>query len=67
VIKAGIQRKLNEKAQFFLSFNLTKNVTMQTINRLMYYLMDKKYRRRDVVFREGDKSEGIYFIREGEY
>lgn len=34
---------------------------------MSYYLIEKSLRRRDTIFKEGDISEGIYFIKDGEF
>lgn len=34
---------------------------------MSFYLKEKSLRRRDILFREGDLSEGIYFVREGDF
>lgn len=33
---------------------------------LTYFLTEKILRRRDILYREGDIADGIYFIKEGE-
>ena len=34
--------------------------------KLSYFLKDKVLRRRDILYREGDIADGLYFIKEGE-
>lgn len=34
--------------------------------KLSYFLKEKTLRRRDVLYKEGDTADGMYFLREGE-
>lgn len=34
--------------------------------KLSYFLQEKTLRRRDILYKEGDLADGIYFIKEGE-
>ena len=36
------------------------------LTKLIYYLKEKTLTRRDVLFREGDPVDGLYFLKEGE-
>lgn len=46
---------------------MSEGITKNTIVRLTQYLKEKIFRRRDIVYNEGDISDKIYFIREGEF
>lgn len=35
--------------------------------KLLYYFKERVYRRRDIVYKEGEVAEGVYFIKEGEF
>jgi len=37
------------------------------LNKLSYYLKEKQFRRRDIVFKEGEVADNVYFIKEGEF
>ena len=67
VIGAGMERRINEKAKFMQKFMITKGITLQTLLRLTYFLREKRYTRRDYVYKEGDISDGIHFIKAGEF
>ena len=48
-------------------FMICRGITIQTLLRLTYFLKEKKFRRRDYVYKEGDLADGIHFIKSGEF
>lgn len=49
------------------NFRLTEGVTRTALVKLLYYFKEKTFRRRDVVYKENEVSDGVYFIKEGEF
>ena len=66
-IQAALERKINLRVEFLKNFRLAENITRTTLVKLTQYLKEKAFRRRDVVYKEGEISDGVYFIREGEF
>lgn len=62
-----MQKKLDSKVDFLLNFRLSEGISRPNLNKLSYFLKEKQFRRRDVVFREGDEADLIYFIKDGEF
>lgn len=52
---------------FLLQFRLCKDISRAVLNQMSFYLSEKRLRRRDTLFREGDTAEGIYFVKEGDF
>lgn len=65
VIGESMEKKLNEQVDFIKNFRLSEGITKNTLVKLIYYFKEKTYRRRDIVFKENDDSDGMYFIKEG--
>lgn len=66
-IKAALERKINLRVEFLKNFRLADGITRNTLVKLTQYLKEKTYRRRDVVYKEGDVSDGVFFIKDGEF
>lgn len=67
VIMSSMQKKLDAKVEFFKNFRLSEGISRTNLNKLSYFLKEKQYRRRDLVFREGELADHVYFIKEGEF
>lgn len=63
----SMERKLDQKVEFLKRFRLSEGISKVNLTKLSYYLKDKQYRRRDLMFREGEVADGIFFVREGEF
>ena len=62
-----MQKKLDTKVEFFKNFRLSEGISRTNLNKLSYYLKEKQFRRRDIIYREGDLADIIYFVKEGEF
>lgn len=67
VIKSVIEKKVDSQINFLKNFRLTEGVTRTALVKLLYYFKEKTFRRRDVVYKENEVSDGVYFIKEGEF
>ena len=56
----------DRKIEFLEQFKIFKGVSEQRILKLSYFLKEKVMRRRDVLFKEGDMVDGLYFVKDGE-
>ncbi|CDW91734.1 cyclic nucleotide-binding domain containing protein [Stylonychia lemnae] len=63
----SMQKKLDAKVEFFKNFRISEGISRTNLNKLSYYLKEKQFRRRDIVFKEGDVADVVYFIKEGEF
>ena len=61
-----MQKKMEAKIDFLSKFRLTKGIPKENLRKLTYYLKEKVLRRRDVLYKQGDIADGLYFIKEGE-
>ena len=62
-----MEKKINEQVEFIKNFRLADGTTRNTLIKLLYYLKERYYRRRDIVYKEKDLADGVYFIKEGEF
>ncbi len=62
-----MEKKLDAKVEFFKRFRLSEGISRTNLNKLVYFLKEKVFRRRDVVFSEGDTADYVYFTKEGEF
>ena len=58
---------LNRKVDFLMSFPVFTKWTKGSMQKVSYYFQERTYRRRQFVFRIGDESNELYFIRSGEF
>lgn len=63
----SMEKKLNAKVDFFQRFRLSEGISRTNLNKLVYFLKEKVFRRRDIVYGEGDTAEFVYFTKEGEF
>ena len=66
-IKSALERKINDRIEFLSGYRLTGGITRNHLQKLTQYLFEKSFRRRDVVYKEKDICDGVYFIRNGEF
>ena len=66
-IGKGQQRKLLEKTDFLQSFRIFSHLTLQTLQKLTYYMEELTYGFNKTVYKEGDEPDGVYLIKEGEF
>lgn len=52
---------------FLLSFRICHDIGRATLTQMSYYLKERHLRWRANIFKEGDPSEGVYFIQDGEF
>lgn len=63
----SMQKQLDAKVEFFKGFRISEGISRTNLNKLSQFLKEKQFRRRDVVYKEGDLADIIYFIKEGEF
>ena len=67
VLGQAMHRKLDAKAEFFKNFRLADGISRTNLHKLSYYLKERFYRRRDIVYKEGDIADYVLFVKEGEF
>ena len=67
VILTQMEKKLDIKVDFLKKFRMADGISRVNLTKLSYYFKERQFRRRDVMFKEGDMADGIYFIKEGEF
>ncbi|CDW73238.1 cyclic nucleotide-binding domain containing protein [Stylonychia lemnae] len=67
VVGKALRRKVNEKVEFLQQFRILSHINETQVQRLTYYLKEVKFNRGHVVYKIGQKVDGIYFIKEGEF
>ena len=63
----SMQKKLDAKVEFFKNFRISDGISRVNLNKLSYFLKEKQFRSRDIVYKEGDIADQIYFIKEGKF
>jgi hypothetical protein len=63
----SMQKKLDAKVEFFKNFRLSEGISRTNLNKLSYFLKERIFRRRDIVYNEGDEADVIYFVKDGEF
>jgi CRP-like cAMP-binding protein len=58
---------LDAKVEFFKNFRLSEGISRTNLNKLSYFLKEKIFRRRDIIYNEGDVADSIYFTKDGEF
>jgi CRP-like cAMP-binding protein len=58
---------LNSRVSFLSELPVFSFWSRKALSKLSYYFREIKYLRRQVVFREGDTGNELYFIKEGEF
>lgn len=63
------QNTIEKCNEILKKFDLFENLTRSTLQRIYFTMEKKKYRKGEIVFKEGDdiKNNGIYFIYSGEF
>jgi len=50
-----------------MGFSICQGINKATLSQLSYYLKERQLIRRNVLFKEGQEADGIYFIQDGEF
>lgn len=59
-------KKLDDLVKFLRKFQVFRNWSRSPIIKVSYFLKEKSYMRKSVVFHEGDIIENLYFVKSGE-
>lgn len=54
-----------KQAEFLQQFSIFRELNHQEIERVLYICIDRSYRKKTIVFHEGESKEAVYFIRDG--
>jgi CRP-like cAMP-binding protein len=61
------RNNIAKKTEFLQGFKLFSELTVHTLQKLTFYMEEKKYSFKQLVYGEGDKSDGVYLIKDGEF
>jgi len=61
------QKRLRDKIEFFYSLPFFGGWTRIALTKLSYYFKSKIVKKNQVLYREGDPVEYVYFVKEGEF
>jgi CRP-like cAMP-binding protein len=67
VIKSSMDKKIDEQIAFLKNFRFADGISRGTFVKLLYCFKERTLRRRDVIYKENDIADGVYFIKEGEF
>ena len=67
IIQPIEERMLNDKITFLKSFPFLQHLSKQILSKLTYSKKEIVFNRGNTVYQEGDKSQGIYLVYEGEF
>jgi CRP-like cAMP-binding protein len=57
-----IERRFEKIIKFLMGFSICQGINKGTLSQLSYYLKERQLIRRNVLFKEGQEADGIYFI-----
>lgn len=60
------EKKYGEKIDFLATINLFQHWSITQISALLMNMEEHKYQRKQIIFREGEDSQNIYFVLNGE-
>ncbi len=60
-------QKINDKIALLQKLPIFKAWTRTALERILFYFEEKRYTRKQVVFREGTPSTEVYLIKDGEF
>lgn len=61
------QQKIDEKINFLMEFPLFSNTSRRGLSTFIYHFHQRKYLMNEWVYKQGEESAYIYFIKEGEF
>ena len=67
VLGKATRRKFKEKIQLLRQFKIFKNTSLMKLQKIIYFIEEKKISRNSVIFKEGDVVDGVYIIISGEF
>jgi CRP-like cAMP-binding protein len=67
VFQSQVEQSLQRLVDFLITFRICQDINRQTLSKMSYYLKEHQYRRGAELYREGELSTGIFFIKEGDF
>ena len=67
VCLSQIEKRFDRMLDFLMSFKICEGINKPTLSQLTFFLKERLYKRKYVVYKEGDKATGLYFIKSGEF
>lgn len=61
------KKKIEEKTTFLQSFRIFSHFTLQTLQKLTYYIEEIKFNLGQIIYKQGDEPDGVYLVKEGEF
>lgn len=61
------ERRINEVVTFLRSISIFAPWSKKSIIKLSYYFKQRTFNRKQIVYKEGDFAEHVYFVKEGEF
>jgi CRP-like cAMP-binding protein len=66
-IEKAVKRDIIKRIKFLSSFRILKNMSQYQIERMLIFFKPIECNRGKVLYKIGDKPEGVYFIQEGNF
>ena len=60
------QAEFERKIEFLRRFSIFRSLGRKAIMRFIYYISEKRLKRGQTLYEEGDTPDGVYFLKEGE-
>jgi CRP-like cAMP-binding protein len=67
IIGEVTERRLAEVVSFLRSLPMFAQMTRKSLTKLSYYFKQRLFTRKQVVYREGEEADLVYFVKEGEF
>ena len=67
VCLSQIEKRFDRMLDFLMRFKICEGINKPTLSQLTFFLKERQYKRGYVVYREGERATGIYFIKGGEF
>jgi CRP-like cAMP-binding protein len=61
------ERRLSEVVSFLRSLPMFAPMTKESLTKLSFYFRQRQFTRKQVVYREGEQADVVYFVKEGEF
>lgn len=67
IIGEAVRKDFEARTSVLVNIPAFKHLTKKTLEKLTYNMKEIKLCKDSILFKEGDQSDGLYLIKEGEY
>jgi CRP-like cAMP-binding protein len=67
VVGNSLQKKIQKRNRYLKQFRILKSMNDVALNQLNFYLKERDFVRKQIVYKKGQPTDGLYFVKSGSF